>query len=84
MKLLCNVENGDVFYAVYDRKVAEFRHTTHIPLFEFHINEQLPENEDICIDLKRNEHAVSIEHRRKHQVIDGGLETLDGWERFNI
>ena len=84
MKLLCDVETGDVYYAVYDSDIFGFRHTTNIPLFEFHIDEISPDNEAICIDIKRNEHAVSIDGRRKYQVIDGGLESVDGWERFTI
>lgn len=84
MKLLCSIENGDVYYAVYDRDAYGFNHTTHLPLFEFNIDEISPDNENICIDLKRSEHAVSMGGRRKYQVINGGLESLDGWERFTI
>lgn len=84
MKLLCSVENGDVYYTVYERDLFGFNHTTNISLFEFNIDEISPDNEAICIDLKRNEHAVSNECRRKYQVIDGELATLDGWERFTL
>lgn len=84
MKLLCNVDNGDVYYAIYDRDIFGHTHTTNIPLFEFHIDEISPDNEGICIDLKRNEHAVSIEGRRKYQVINNELYSLDGWEAFRI
>ncbi|MCK5433472.1 MAG: hypothetical protein KAJ03_12060, partial [Gammaproteobacteria bacterium] len=83
-KLLCDVETGDVYYAIYDRDVFQFSHTTNIPLVEFEISEIIPDNVLTCIDLKRNEHAVSIDRRRKYQVIDGYLESLDGWERLTV
>lgn len=84
MKLLYDVDSGDVYYAVYDRDTFGHTHTTTPPLYEFHIDEISPDNEGICIDLKRNAHAVSLEGRRKYQVINNELHSLDGWEAFRI
>jgi len=51
MKIFYNSVNGKIFYAVPDRDLFYFSHTTNIPLTELVLDELAPVNQPILQDL---------------------------------
>jgi len=51
MKIFYNSVNGEIFYAVPDRDLFYFSHTTNIPLTELALDELAPVNQPILQDL---------------------------------
>jgi hypothetical protein len=80
MKLLYN--GTKIYYAVYDRDLFLFTHSTTIPLSEFLIDEISDGNKIICADIYRNIRKVDINNLGKYYIENGKLYSRDGWEEY--
>ena len=69
-----------IYYAVWDRDVFSFEHTTNIPLSEMEIDE-IADNKALCVDLAKRLYKEDAEGDRKYYVDAGGnIVAKDGWE----
>ena len=83
MKLYYREDTGEVYYAVYSKDIFAFTHNTLIPLLEFDIDEVLPDNKELCADLKRTEWRTDVNGKLKYHIHDGSLNSIDNWQQFN-
>ena len=82
MKILYNNETGRIYYTVYDTDWFKFSHTTNIPLTEFEIDEILPDNQAICLDLFKMWKKADINGDEKYYIENGELHQRDNWEEY--
>lgn len=75
MKILYNATDGKIFYAVYDRDLFAFSHTTNIPLTEMTIDEIDPVNKPLCLDLYRTQNKTDAEGENRFRVDGAGQLT---------
>lgn len=79
MKLLYNNTDGKIFYAVPDKDLFWFTHSTNIPLAELDIDEVDPTNKAICLDLVRTCNKVDDAGLGKYYLSGGQVMQRDGW-----
>lgn len=83
MKILFNMADGAIFYAVTESRSFYFIHTTNIPLTEFEIDE-VGDNAATCVDLIRTLNRFDTAGDPKYSMIDNAgtweLHEKDGWE----
>lgn len=82
MKIFYNELDGKTYYAILDRDLFLFKHTTNIPLSEMIIEEIGPANKNLCIDLLKNispSLKVDIESEEKYKIVDNVLFEKEGW-----
>lgn len=84
MKILYNNQDGKIFYAVPDKELFWFTHSTNIPLLTFEIDEVDPINKDICLDLRRTAGRVDETGEGKYYLSGGVLMEKEGWTEYNI
>ncbi len=82
MKLYYNSENGEVLYAVYDKDLFNFIPKTNLSLLELDIDEIIPNNKTICIDLTKTQWRFNEVGQRKYYIQSGDLYSRDGWEEY--
>jgi len=69
-----------IFYAVPDNELFYFKHTTNIPLSEKVVDELAPDNQAICIELRRTLNKVDSEGDNKYYIdVDGDIIEKEGW-----
>jgi hypothetical protein len=83
MRLLYD-NDGNIWRSVYDDYWFRFRHSIHIPLSEYYIEEINPENQDLCFDLAEfgNRSKVDENGLNKYYIDNGELHVRDGWEEY--
>lgn len=77
--------NGKIYYAIYEKDVFAFEHTTNITLSEFEVDEVDPTNKSLCIDLHRLGSSllhVDSNGDGKYYIDTGELYERDGWEEY--
>jgi hypothetical protein len=79
MKLYYNPTDGEVFYAVLDRDLILFSHSTNIPLSEMHIDELIPENAGLCRELYYEVSLRDANGLGRWLVQDGALYERENW-----
>lgn len=72
MKILYDKKTGKVYYAVKDRDIFWFHHTTNIPLTELEI-EETEENKNLCHDVIKNYRKVDENSDGKFTVDNGSV-----------
>ncbi len=86
MKVLFDSTTGKIYYAIPDKSWFMFHHSTNIPLTEFEIEEILPNNQGVAIDLVAKLGKVdSIGDPKYYMFNNAGtweLHLKDGWEEF--
>jgi hypothetical protein len=80
MKLFYN--GTKIYYAVYDRDLFSFTHTTNLPLSEFDIDEISSINKTVCADLVRNNDKTDINGLGKYYIENNELHLRDNWEEY--
>jgi hypothetical protein len=80
MKLFYN--STKIYYAVYDRDLFSFTHSTTIPLFEFTIDEISDTNKKVCADLVKNNNKSDINGIGKYYIENNELYLRDNWEAY--
>ncbi len=87
MRVLFNPDDGEVFYTVPDRDWFMFDHKTNIPLAEFLVDELLPDNKGICLDLYKVQGRKDASGQGKYFLTQGAngweLHQRDGWEEMD-
>lgn len=79
MKILYNVADGKIIYAIPDKDYFFFTHSTNISLTEFTVDELAPDNRALCIDLKNTVGKVDTALEPKYIVMDDVLQEKEGW-----
>ena len=81
MKLYYHTITGEVWYAVYDKDLFAFSHTTSIPLLTLDVDE-IPGNEQICSDIHKTQWKFNISGDRKYYILGGEVYSRDGCKEF--
>jgi hypothetical protein len=84
MKLYYNPSDGEIFYAVLDRDLILFAHSTNIPLSEMYIDELIPENSELCRELYHKVSRKDADGLGKWFVQDGALYEREDWEQEEL
>lgn len=71
-------DTGTILHAVPDDEIADFTHTTNVPLSIYHIDE-IAENATLITDLRRNLFLRDQARNGKYWVNNGVLTVRDGW-----
>ena len=79
MKLLYDDATGKIYYAVPDVRCFYFSHTTNIPLTDMNIDELIPNNQALCIDLRKTINKVDAINDAKYKIDSGQLVEKEGW-----
>ena len=79
MRLLFNEAGDKLFYAVPDKDLFWFMHTTNIPLVGLNIDEIDPINKAICLDLMQTVNKSDEAGRGKYYLSGGELMLRVGW-----
>lgn len=80
MKIFYNSIDGEIFYAVPDRDLFYFSHTTNIPLTELVFDEIAPSNQVVLQDLMKVVGHTDINGLGKYYIDSKGqLMERTGW-----
>jgi hypothetical protein len=80
MKLYYN--GTKIYYAVYDKDLFSFTHTTNIPLSEFSIDEISDANKKVCSDISKNINNVNEIGANKYYIQSNELYLTDNWKEY--
>lgn len=85
MRILFDSSTGTIHHAVLDRDWFSFQHSTNIPLTTFVIDEVVPANQAVCLDLWRRVYEADVDGLGKYHMQQVGgeweLHERDGWEQ---
>lgn len=82
MQIYFNPTNGEILYAVPERDVTLFEHSTQIPLSILEIDEAA--NAAVCRDLFRVTGATDADGLGKYFIDGGQLNRREGWQAHGI
>lgn len=68
-------KNNEIINIVYDKDLFSCQNNTNSAL-EFTIDETVPDNKDICIDLVKNQNKKDINNLSKYYM---EYDPVDGW-----
>lgn len=80
MKILYNIKDGKIFYAVPDKGWFWFTHSTNTPLTEMTIDEVDSINKLICIDLVRTCNKIDDIGDSKYAIVNNQLVEKIDWQ----
>lgn len=88
MHLLFDSQTGEIHHVVPDRDWDTFEHSTAIPLEDFVIEEWIPANRAVCIDLWQMQYRRDKEGQGRYYLVRDRagsgweLHARDGWESY--
>ncbi|MCK5603137.1 hypothetical protein KAR91_14735 [Candidatus Pacearchaeota archaeon] len=80
MRLLYNIMDGKIFYAIPESRWFYFTHSTNLSLTEIEIDELAPDNKNLCIDLLKIIDKEDVTGDRKYKIDTGQLVEKEGWK----
>lgn len=83
MKIYYDNNTGKIYYAVKDKDVFWFSHTTNIPLTELDI-EEIDDNKDQCHDVMKNYKKLDEKGEGKFTIEEGVVVTNNSFEEYNF
>lgn len=82
MKIYYDPKNGTIFYAVKNRDIYWFIHSTNIPLDTIEVLE-IEENKLLCQGLAKYTGKVDNKGEGKYSVINGEVEERANWTEID-